>query len=488
MESIEILAVVESVSNEKGIEEGIIFGALETAIASASLRHFHEDADISVSIDRASGEYSTHRHWIVEDENSEDFHKETHITESDSQMSIGDTYSMDVENVVFGRIETQAARQVMMQKVREAERDTIVAMFKSQNNSLMNGTVKRVTRDNIIVDIGNDIEAILPRDQLLPGEIYKINDRMRAILQIKEIEGRGSQLMLSRTCSEMVTELFRIEVPEINEDIIEIRGIARDAGSRSKITVKTNDGRIDPVGACVGMRGSRVQSVSGELGNERIDIIIYDDNPAQMVINALAPAKVESIVMDEDSRSMELAVNEENLALAIGSRGQNIRLASRLVGWELNIISSNEAEAKERVVEAEFQAKLMDNLSINEKEAESLIRGGFLTFDDIAYADDGKLSSAMEIDGARRTEEIKAAAADAALMEAMGEITQEESNLESLTDLGFNDEEIETLVSNALKSKDDIAELAVDELQEIIEITEKKAADIIMKARESWFN
>jgi N utilization substance protein A len=310
---------------------------------------------------------------------------------------------------------------------------------------------------------------------------------MRAILQIKEIEGRGSQLMLSRTCPEMVTELFRIEVPEINEDIIEIRGIARDAGSRSKITVKTNDGRIDPVGACVGMRGSRVQSVSGELGNERIDIIIFDDNPAQMVINSLAPAKVESIVMDEDSRSMELAVNEENLALAIGSRGQNIRLASRLVGWELNIISSNEAEAKERVVEAEFQAKLMENLSIDEKEAESLIRAGFLTFDDVAYAEDGKLSSAMEIDESR-AEEIKAAAADAALMEAMGEITQEESNLESLTELGFSEEEVETLVSNALKSKDDIAELAVDELQEIIEITEKKAADIIMKARESWFN
>ena len=487
MESIEILAVVESVSNEKGIEEGIIFGALETAIATASLRHFHEDAEITVSIDRVSGEYSTHRHWIVSEETVEDFHKETHVTENDSKLSLGDTYSLDVDNVVFGRIEAQAARQVMMQRVREAERDNIVAMFTSQNNSLMNGTVKRVTRDNIIVDIGNDIEAVLPRDQLLPGEIYKIKDRMRAILQIKEIEGRGSQLMLSRSCPEMVTELFRIEVPEINEDIIEIRGIARDAGSRSKITVKTNDGRIDPVGACVGMRGSRVQSVSGELGNERIDIIIYDDNPAQMVINALAPAKVESIVMDEDSRSMELAVNEENLALAIGSRGQNIRLASRLVGWELNIISSNEAEAKERVVEAEFQAKLMDNLSINESEAESLIRGGFLNFDDIAYAEDSKLLTALKLEESR-VEEIKAAAADAALMEAMGEITQEESNLESLTELGFSEEEVDILVSKALKSMDDIAELAVDELQDIIEISDKKAADIIMKARESWFN
>ena len=487
MESIEILAVVESVSNEKGIEEGIIFGALETAIATASLRHFHEDAEITVSIDRVSGEYSTHRHWIVSEETVEDFHKETHVTENDSKLTLGDTYSLDVDNVVFGRIEAQAARQVMMQRVREAERDTIVAMFISQNNSLMNGIVKRVTRDNIIVDIGNDIEAVLPRDQLLPGEIYKIKDRMRAILQIKEIEGRGSQLMLSRSCPEMVSELFRIEVPEINEDIIEIRGIARDAGSRSKITVKTNDGRIDPVGACVGMRGSRVQSVSGELGNERIDIIIYDDNPAQMVINALAPAKVESIVMDEDSRSMELAVNEENLALAIGSRGQNIRLASRLVGWELNIISSNEAEAKERVVEAEFQAKLMDNLSINESEAESLIRGGFLNFDDIAYAEDSKLLGALKLEESR-VEEIKAAAADAALMEAMGEITQEESNLESLTELGFSEEEVDILVSKALKSMDDIAELAVDELQDIIEISDKKAADIIMKARESWFN
>ena len=487
MESIEILAVVESVSNEKGIEEGIIFGALETAIATASLRHFHEDAEITVSIDRVSGEYSTHRHWIVSEETVEDFHKETHVTENDSKLTLGDTYSLDVDNVEFGRIEAQAARQVMMQRVREAERDNIVAMFTSQNNSLMNGTVKRVTRDNIIVDIGNDIEAVLPRDQLLPGEIYKIKDRMRAILQIKEIEGRGSQLMLSRSCPEMVTELFRIEVPEINEDIIEIRGIARDAGSRSKITVKTNDGRIDPVGACVGMRGSRVQSVSGEIGNERIDIIIYDDNPAQMVINALAPAKVESIVMDEDSRSMELAVNEENLALAIGSRGQNIRLASRLVGWELNIISSNEAEAKERVVEAEFQAKLMDNLSINESEAESLIRGGFLNFDDIAYAEDSKLLGALKLEESR-VEEIKAAAADAALMEAMGEITQEESNLESLTELGFSEEEVDILVSKALKSMDDIAELAVDELQDIIEISDKKAADIIMKARESWFN
>tara|TARA_X000000950_G_scaffold254007_1_gene317401 strand:- start:1882 stop:3348 length:1467 start_codon:yes stop_codon:yes gene_type:complete len=486
MDSKEILSVVEGVSNEKGIEESIIFNALEVAIASASQRHFHEDAEISVTIDTSSGVYTTSRSWIVANEDDPDFHIETHKTSTDAGKETGELHTEVVENIDFGRIETQAARQIMMQKVREAERENIVSKFRTQDNTLMNGIVKRVTRDNIIVEINNDVEAILPRDQLLPGEIYKINDRIRAILQIKEIEGRGAQLMLSRVCPEMVTELFRIEVPEINEDVIEIRGIARDAGSRSKIAVKTNDGRIDPVGACVGMRGSRVQSVSGELGNERIDIIIFEDNPAQMVINALSPAKVESIVMDEDSRSMELAVNEDNLALAIGARGQNIRLASRLVGWELNIISSEEAEAKEKVVETEFQAKLMESLSLDEETAEKLLELGVKTFDDIAYMDDKDLEDATGLDQ-EKAAELKSSASDAALIEAMGEFSAEEDELASLTGLGFSEEDIETLKSNKLKTMDDVAELAVDELIDIVPMDEKKAADIIMKARESWF-
>ena len=486
MDSKEILAVVEGVSNEKGIEESIIFNALEVAIASASQRHFHEDAEISVTIDTSSGVYTTSRSWIVANEDDPDFHIETHKTSTDAGKETGELHTEVVENIDFGRIETQAARQIMMQKVREAERENIVSKFRAQDNTLMNGIVKRVTRDNIIVEINNDVEAILPRDQLLPGEIYKINDRIRAILQIKEIEGRGAQLMLSRVCPEMVTELFRIEVPEINEDVIEIRGIARDAGSRSKIAVKTNDGRIDPVGACVGMRGSRVQSVSGELGNERIDIIIFEDNPAQMVINALSPAKVESIVMDEDSRSMELAVNEDNLALAIGARGQNIRLASRLVGWELNIISSEEAEAKEKVVETEFQAKLMESLSLDEETAEKLVELGVKTFDDIAYMDDKDLEDATGLDH-EKAQELKSSASDAALIEAMGEFSAEEDELASLTGLGFSEDDIETLKSNKLKTMDDVAELAVDELIDIVPMDEKKAADIIMKARESWF-
>ena len=387
MQSKEILAVVESVSTEKGLDKDVIFEAIEIAIASASQRHFHEDADLFVNIDRETGEYTTHRNWIVFDDTDKEFHHETHITKNESKMELGEIFSKQQDNIKFGRIETQAARQVMLQKVREAERKKIVEQFRSQHNKLVSGSVKRVTRDNIIVDITHEAEALLPRDRLMPGEIYKINDRIRAILQIVEVEGRGPQLLLNRSCPEMVTELFGIEVPEINEDIIEIRGVARVAGSRSKIAVKTNDGRIDPVGACVGMRGSRVQAVSSELGNERIDIIIYDDNPAQLVINALSPAKVESIVMDEDSRSMDIAVNEDNLALAIGSRGQNIRLASKLVGWDLNIISNEEAEAKVKVDETEFLAKIVDSLNIKEDIAEKIISCGFSTFDDIAYAD-----------------------------------------------------------------------------------------------------
>ncbi len=486
MQSKEILAVVESVSTEKGLDKDVIFEAIETAIASASQRHFHEDADLFVNIDRETGEYTTHRNWIVFDDTDKEFHHETHITKNESKMELGEIFSKQQDNIKFGRIETQAARQVMLQKVREAERKKIVEQFRSQHNKLVSGSVKRVTRDNIIVDITHEAEALLPRDRLMPGEIYKINDRIRAILQIVEVEGRGPQLLLNRSCPEMVTELFGIEVPEINEDIIEIRGVARDAGSRSKIAVKTNDGRIDPVGACVGMRGSRVQAVSSELGNERIDIIIYDDNPAQLVINALSPAKVESIVMDEDSRSMDIAVNEDNLALAIGSRGQNIRLASKLVGWDLNIISNEEAEAKVKVDETEFLAKIVDSLNIKEDIAEKIISCGFSTFDDIAYADN-KIFKEF-IDNEDEINRIKSDSEDAALLEAMGAITEEEDNVESLTDLNLDEDSIAKLSNKGIKNKDDLAELSIDELQEIIDISEDNASKMIMKAREHWFN
>ncbi len=485
MEGKEILAVVDSVSSEKGLEKDVIFVAMELAIASASQRHFHEDAQLLVEVDRESGEFITKRKWEVLDENDEEFHRESHISPSESSMEIGELYSEQVDNVAFGRIETQAARQVMLQKVREAEKELVVSKFISSDNKLVSGFVKRVTRDNIIVDLGQDAEAILPRDQILPGEIFKINDRVRAVLQIKDIEGRGLQLMLSRICTEIVTELFRIEVPEVNEDVIEIRGVARDPGSRSKIAVKTNDGRIDPVGACVGMRGSRVQAVSGELGNERIDIVIYDDNPAQLVINSLAPAKIESIVLDETSKSMEIAVNQENLALAIGARGQNIRLASKLSGWDLNIISSEEAEAKEKVDETEFLGKLVASLEISEESAESIIELGLGNFDEIAYASKKKLSNIFEDE--EEIQRVKNAAEDAALLEAMSEVEQDEQDQESLTDLELTDEQVNTLNKSGIKNKDDLAELATDELTEIIDISDEIASEMIMKAREHWF-
>ena len=485
MKSNEILEVVDSVSTEKGLDKDLIFKAIEIAIASASQRHFHEDADLFVKVNRETGEYSTHRNWLVFDKDDEEFHHETHISSDDSKLNIGEIFSSEQENIIFGRIETQAARQVMLQKVREAEREKVVEQFKSQNNKLVSGSVKRVTRDNIIVDITHEAEALLPRDKLMPGEIYKINDRIRAVLQIIEIDGRGPQLMLNRSCPEMVTELFSLEVPEINEDIIEIRGVARDAGSRSKIAVKTNDGRIDPVGACVGMRGSRVQAVSSELGNERIDIIIYDDNPAQLVINALSPAKVESIVMDENSRSMDIAVNEDNLALAIGSRGQNIRLASKLVGWNLNIISNKEAEAKVKVDETEFLAKIIDSLEIKEEIAEQIISSGFTSFDDIAYADNKLFKDYIETED--EINKIKSAAEDAALLEAMGAVTEEEDNVESLADLNLEEENIKKLSNKGIKNKDDLAELSIDELKEIIDISDDDASKMIMKAREHWF-
>ena len=485
MQSNEILGVVDSVSTEKGLDKDVIFKAIEIAIASASQRHFHEDADLYVKIDRETGEYSTHRNWIVFDPYNEEFHHETHISKDDSGLELEEVFTLQQENIKFGRIETQAARQVMLQKVREAEREKIVEQFRSQNNKLVSGSVKRVTRDNIIVDITHEAEALLPRDKLMPGEIYKINDRIRAILQIVEVEGRGPQLMLNRSCPEMVTELFSIEVPEINEDVIEIRGVARDAGSRSKIAVKTNDGRIDPVGACVGMRGSRVQAVSSELGNERIDIIIYDDNPAQLVINALSPAKVESIVMDEDSRSMDIAVNEDNLALAIGSRGQNIRLASKLVGWDLNIISNEEAEAKIKVDETEFLAKIIDSLEVSDEIAEKITSLGMSSFDDIAYADDNLFSEFIE--NSEEIARIKSSAEDAALLEAMGAVTEEEDNIESLSDLKLSEENIQLLSNKGVKNKDDLAELSIDELKEIIDISDDEASKMIMKAREHWF-
>src|SRR5690606_15512232 len=320
------------------------------ALATAAKKRYDEEADMRVAIDRTTGDYDTYRRWkVVGDDQvallgTEFTLEEAH--EKDPSLQAGDVYEEQVENVEFGRIAAQTAKQVIVQKVREAGRAQVVDEYRDRVGDLINGTVKKVTRDNIIVDLGNNAEAVMPRDQLVGREVFRVGDRVRAILWKVDPDARGPQLILSRACPQMLIELFRIEVPEIAEQVIEIRAAARDPGSRAKIAVKTNDGRIDPVGACVGMRGSRVQAVSGELGNERVDIILWDDNPAQLVINAMAPAEVESIVVDEDSHTMDVGVADDNLAQAIGRAGQNVRLAGQLTGWTINVMSIEEMGAK----------------------------------------------------------------------------------------------------------------------------------------------
>ena len=354
MNSKEILMVADAVSNEKGLDKGVIFEAIESALATAT-RKFHDrdNIDCRVSVDQKTGDYETFRVWTVLEEDDEEFEQGSHMTpaeakEKDPGLELGGTWEEKIDNVEFGRIAAQTAKQVIVQRVREAEREIVIAEYKHRVGELVNGTVKKVTRDVVIVDLGGNAEACLPRDQMIPRESFRMGDRLRALLMDVRSEQRGPQLFLSRTSPEMLIALFKIEVPEISEQVIEIRAAARDPGSRAKIVVSTNDGRIDPVGACVGMRGSRVQVVSNELASERIDIIPWDDNPAQLVINSMAPAEVASVIVDEEKHTMDIAVEEENLAQAIGRNGQNVRLSSELTGWTINVMSLEDAAIKQQ--------------------------------------------------------------------------------------------------------------------------------------------
>ena len=385
----EILLVAEAVSNEKGVSEDIIFEAIELALATATKKRYDEDSDIHVTIDRKTGDYTTVRRWLVvpDDEMAllgTQFTTEEAIEQNPSLVP-GDIHEEVIENVGFGRIAAQTAKQVIVQRVREAEREQIVDQYRNRVGELVAGTVKKVTRDNIIVDLGNNAEGLLPRGNLVGRETFRINDRLRAILLEISDEVRGPQLILSRSCPQMLIELFRIEVPEIAEGVIQIRSAARDPGSRAKIAVKTNDQRIDPIGACVGMRGSRVQAVSNELDSERVDIILWDDNPAQLVINAMSPAEVESIVVDEDTHTMDVAVSEDNLAQAIGRGGQNVRLASELTGWTINVMSTDEAQEKQEAESGQIIQLFVDRLDVDEEVAEVLVEEGFTTLEEVAY-------------------------------------------------------------------------------------------------------
>ena len=489
----EILMVAEAVSNEKGVSEDIIFEAIELALATATKKRFDEESDIEVTIDRTSGDYVTKRRWLVVPDTELALLGTQFTTEEalevDESLKPGDIHEETVESVEFGRIAAQTAKQVIVQRVREAERAQIIDQYKDRIGELLAGTVKKVTRDNIILDLGNNAEGLLPRGELVGRETFRMNDRIRAILTEINPESRGPQLILSRACKDMLIELFKIEVPEISEGVIQIRSAARDPGSRAKIAVKTGDQRIDPVGACVGMRGSRVQAVSNELDNERVDIILWDDNPAQLVINAMSPAEVESIVVDEDSNTMEVAVAEDNLAQAIGRGGQNVRLASELTDWTINVMSTDEAIEKQEAEAGAVMETFMNALDVDEDVAAVLVEEGFTTVEEVAYV---PLEEMMGIEGFDEdiAEELRARAKDALLTMAIASEEELDAN-EPAADLlemrGMDKQLAYVLAAMGIITMEDLAEQSVDELLEIEGMTDEWAAELIMTAREPWF-
>ena len=491
----EILLVAEAVSNEKGVSREIIFQAIESALAAAAKKRYEdEEADIRVDIDRKTGDYETFRRWLVVSNDvvpglgDELTLEEAH--EIDTNLQPGDIYEIQVENPDFGRVSAQAAKQIIVQKVREAERAQVVEQYEHRVGELIGGTVKKVTRDNVIVDLGNNAEALMPKDQLIGREIMRMGERVRAILFDVRPENRGPQLMLSRTVPAMLIELFRIEVPEISEEVIEIKGAARDPGSRAKIAVKSNDKRIDPVGACVGMRGARVQAVTNELGgNERIDIVLWDDNPAQLVINAMAPAEVASIVVDEETNTMDVAVAEDNLAQAIGRGGQNVRLASELTGWEINVMTEEEAVEKQNEEASGFIEGFMNSLDIDEDFATLLVEEGFTTLEEIAYV---PMEEMLQIDGLDEdiVSELRNRAKDVLLTQAIAseeklEAAQPAEDLLSME--GMDKHLALVMASMGICTMEDLAEQSIDDLLDIEGMTEEKAGELIMTARKPWF-
>jgi len=494
MQGKELLAVVELFANEKGIEKSIVFEAMEQALASATKKRYEdEEPEIEVVIDRETGDYDTFRTWLVRPDDEMAILGSELTTEEaaeiNPELQIGDVHREQVENTGFGRIEAQAAKQVIVQKVREAEREKVVAEYENRVGTLINGTVKKTTRDNIIVDLGNNAEGLLPRENLVGREIFRINDRIRALLIEVRPEGRGPQLLLSRTDPQMIIELFRLEVPEISEEVIEIRGAARDPGSRAKIAVKTNDGRIDPVGACVGMRGSRVQAVSNELNNERVDIVLWDDNAAQLVINALSPAEVASIVVDEETDTMDVAVAEDNLAQAIGRGGQNVRLASDLTGWNINIMTLEDAETRREAEAEAFVARFVEQLDIDEDLALALVEEGFTTLEEIVYVPREEM---LEVEGFEPdlVDALRERAKDAMVnLELAREERLEgrEPAEDLLTMEGMDRATAFKLAEIDIRTMEDLAEQAVDELLVVEGMDEERAAALIMKAREPWF-
>jgi N utilization substance protein A len=489
----EILMVAEAVSNEKGVDQEIIFEAIEQALAIATKKRYEEGANIRVVIDRETGDYDSFRWWnvVADDEMAElgtQFTTEEAI-EKDPTLKVGDTFEEPVENIAFGRIAAQTAKQVIVQRVKDAERELIVNRYIDRVGELLSGTVKKVTRDHIVIDFGDNAEGMLPREELVGREIFRINDRTRAIFQGIRDDTRGPQLLVSRATPQMLIQLFQIEVPEIAEGIIEIKAAARDPGLRAKIAVKSKDARIDPVGACVGMRGARVQAVSNDLDDERVDIVLWDDNPAQLVINAMAPAEVESIVVDEDTHSMDVAVTGDNLAQAIGKGGQNVRLASELTGWAINVLSIEDALEKQEAESSNFVESLMEALDVDEDVAVVLVEEGFTSLEEVAYVPLEEMSAIEGFDE-DIAEELRARAKDALLTRALAS-EEQLSNVEPAEDLltmeGMDSTLAYKLTAKSIITMEDLAEQAVDDLMDIDGMNEEKAAALIMTARAPWF-
>lgn len=495
MSNKEILMVADVVSNEKGVEKDVIFSAIEAALASATRKKHSGDIDVRVDIDRETGDYEAFRTWLVVDDEDPEFETpERQILYSYAivdhpDIQVGESIDEPIEVVEFGRIAAQTAKQVIMQKVREAERQQVVDAYQDRIGDLIMGIVKRAERRGVFIDLGGNAEGFIPREEMIARESVRSGDRLRGYLEEVSSEVRGPQLIISRTAPEFLLELFKLEVPEVGQGLIEIVAAARDPGLRAKIAVLSNDPRLDPVGACVGMRGSRVQTVSNELAGERVDIILWDENPAQFVINAMSPAEVMSIVVDEEKHSMDIAVDEEKLSQAIGRNGQNVKLASQLTGWELNVMNEADAEDKSESESKTYIQQLMEQLDVDEEVAVILVQEGFTSVDEVAYVPEAELLAIEEFDE-DIVKELRGRASDALLTKAIASEEKIE-NAKPAEDLlsmeGMDDATAHLLAAQGICTMEDLAEQAVDDLLAIWEIDEERAATLIMKAREPWF-
>ncbi|HKY01992.1 MAG TPA: transcription termination factor NusA [Burkholderiales bacterium] len=486
----ELLLLVDALAREKNVQKDVVFGALEQAIASATKKRFSDEVDVRVAIDRETGDFESFRRWqVVSDEAIENPAAQIKLSdakEDNADIEVEDFIEEALEPIEFGRIGAQAAKQVILQKIRDAEREQILQDFLARDEKLVTGSIKRMERGNAIVESGR-VEAVLPRDQMIPKENLRVGDRVRAYLLRIDRNLRGPQLVLSRTAPEFIMELFRLEVPEIEEGLLEIKSAARDAGVRAKIAVFTNDKRIDPIGTCVGMRGSRVQAVTQELAGERVDIVLWSADPAQLVIGALAPADVMSIVVDEEKHSMDVVVDEENLAIAIGRSGQNVRLASELTGWQINLMTEEESRQKNEEESTTIRALFMQKLDVDEEVADILVQEGFTSLEEVAYV---PITEMLEIESFDENivNELRSRARDALLVQAIKSEEEAEGVDQNLLSLeGVDAELVAKLAEGNVKTRDDLADLAVDELSEMTGMDEENAKVLIMRARAHWF-